>query len=275
MAISQSARSYFSGKSVVLTGASSGIGREMALLLADAGARLCLGARRVDRLEAVADACRERGAADGVVASCDVTSEDECRELVEMAVGRFGGLDVLVTNAGQTLWGLFEDFETLEPLRRVMEVNYFGSVHCTRWALPHLKASQGQIVVVSSLTGKTGVPTRSGYAASKHALHGFFDTLRIELRGTGVGVTIACPDFVATETRERAWGTDGERVGKSPVKEGEIMPAAECARRILKGSAKRKRELILSRRGKLGLLLKFFAPSLVDRIAARAIRRGR
>ena len=268
-------RSTFQDRSIVLTGASSGIGHEMALQLATAGARLALAARDVDRLEHVAAACRERGAADVFVQRCDITSEDDCRGLMDVTADRFDSIDVLVANAGQTLWGLFEDFKSLAPLRKVMEVNYFGSVHCTRWALPHLRESKGQIVVVSSLTGKTGVPTRSGYAASKHALHGFFDTLRIELRGSGVDITLACPDFVATETRERAWGIDDRAMGKSPVRENDVMTAGECARRILVGAAKRKRELILSRRGKLGLLLKIFAPSLVDRIAARAIREGR
>lgn len=271
--------SSFRDQSVVLTGASSGIGHQLALQLAESGARLTLAARDVARLEVVAEACRERGGGDAtaevIVQRCDVTSEDDCRALVQAAVDRFGGLDVLIANAGQTLWGLFEEFETMEPLRRVMEVNYFGSVYCTRWALPHLRRSKGRIVVVSSLTGKTGVPTRSGYAASKHALHGFFDTLRIELRGSGVAVTLACPDFVATETRERAYGPDGEPVGESPVHEEKVMTAAECARLILDGAARRKRELILSGRGKLGMWMKLLAPSLVDRIAARAIDRGR
>lgn len=277
--------SAFHNRSIVLTGASSGIGHELALQLAEVGARLTLAARDVDRLEQVAAACREASArnsenrgsgADRVlVQRCDITSEDDCRDLMEVAVDRFGGLDVLMANAGQTLWGLFEEFKSLAPLRKVMDVNYFGSVHCTRWALPHLRESKGQIVVVSSLTGKTGVPTRSGYAASKHALHGFFDTLRIELRGSGVDITMACPDFVATETRERAWGVDDRPVGTSPVHEDDVMTAETCARLILEGAAKRKRELILSRRGKLGLLLKIFAPSLVDRIAARAIEQGR
>src|SRR6185436_3084630 len=118
-------------------------------------------------------------------------------------------------------------------------INYLGSVYCTYYALPHLRSARGRIVAVSSLTGKTGVPTRSGYAASKHAMNGFFDTLRIELAGSGVSVTVACPDFVATEIRERAYGADGKPLGKSPVQETKVMTAETCARLILASAARR------------------------------------
>jgi short-subunit dehydrogenase len=141
-------------------------------------------------------------------------------------------------------------------------------------ALPRLRDSRGQIVVVSSLTGLTGVPTRSGYAASKHALHGFFDSLRIELRGSGVGVTIACPDFVRSEIHRRAIGADGQSLGTTPMREGKIMSAEECARRILKAARERRRLAILSLRGKLGRWVNLVAPGIIDRIAARAIARG-
>jgi len=259
---------------VVLTGASSGIGRALALQLGTQGARVVLAARRRGELQVVAEGCRERGGA-ALVVPTDVAREEECRALVEAAVAEYGRIDVLINNAGRTMWSLFEELETLRPLEAIMRVNYFGSVYCTYYALPHLKESRGRIVGVSSLTGKTGVPTRSGYAASKHAMAGFFDTLRIELAGSGVSVTMAYPDFVATETRERAFGADGRPIGESPVAEGKVMSAEECARRILRGAARRKRELIMSARGKVGLWLKVIAPGLVDRIARRAIDRGR
>ena len=259
---------------IVLTGASSGIGRELALQLAAEGARLVLASRGRDRLEEVAASCRERGGTATAVAT-DVGEEDQCRRLIDACVAEHGRLDTLINNAGRTMWSLFEDLETLQPFEEIMRVNYFGSVYCTYYALPHLKVSRGRIVGVSSLTGKTGVPTRSGYAASKHAMAGFFDTLRIELMGSGVTVTMAYPDFVATETRRQAFGADGAPIGDSPVREGEIMTAEECARQIVRGAAKRKRELIMSTRGKLGLWLKTFAPGLIDRIALRAIERGK
>ncbi len=264
----------FSENAVVLTGASSGIGWQLALLLAEQGAWLTLAARRRERLEELAELCRERGAR-VLVHPTDVSREEECKALIDVAVAEYGRLDTLVVNAGRTMWSLFEELETLRPFEEIMQVNYFGSVYCTYYALPHLKKTRGRIVGVSSLTGKTGVPTRSGYAASKHAMAGFFDTLRIELAGSGVTVTMIYPDFVATETRERALGPDGQPLGESPVHEGKVMTAEECARQIVDAAGGRRRELIQSLRGRLGMWIKLIAPGLIDRIAQRAIDRGR
>ncbi|MEM7351455.1 MAG: SDR family oxidoreductase [Acidobacteriota bacterium] len=266
--------SSFRDNVVLLTGASSGIGEALALQLADQGARLTLASRGRAKLEEVAAACRGRGGAAQVVPT-DVGDEAACQALVEACVAENGRIDTLINNAGRTMWSLFEDLQTLKPFEEVMRVNYFGSVYCTYHALPHLQKTRGRLVGVSSLTGKTGVPTRSGYAASKHAMAGFFDTLRIELAGSGVTVTMAYPDFVATETRNQAFGPDGEPIGDSPVREGEIMTAEECARRILVGAAGRRREMIMSTRGKLGMWIKLIAPGLIDRIARRAIERGK
>jgi NAD(P)-dependent dehydrogenase (short-subunit alcohol dehydrogenase family) len=267
-------RQPFLDNAVLLTGASRGIGREMALQLADQGAWLALSARDVVALEEVAEECRRRGART-VAIPADVVEEPQCAALVARAMEAFGRIDTLVNNAGISMWARFDELRDLSVCERVMGVNYFGSVYCTWHALPHLKAARGRLVGVSSLTGKTGVPMRSGYAASKHAMAGFFDTLRIELAGSGVTVTMAYPDFVATETRERALGADGKPLGTSPVREAEIMPAETCARLILRAAAARRRELIMTRRGKVGLWLKLLAPGLVDRIARRAIERGR
>ena len=226
---------------VLLTGASRGIGREMAFQLADQDAVLALAARDADSLERVAIECRDRGAR-AVAIPGDVGFEETCKRLVDETITAHGRLDTLVCNAGITMWALFEEIEDLSILEAIMQVNYFGSVYCTRYALPHLKKTRGRIVGVSSLTGKTGVPTRSGYAASKHAMAGFFDTLRIELADSGVSVTVAYPDFVATDVRARAFGPDGKPLGTSPVQEGKVMTADVCARRILAAAATRKRE---------------------------------
>jgi short-subunit dehydrogenase len=156
-----------------------------------------------------------------------------------------------------------------------MRINYLGSVYCTYYALPELKRNRGRLVAVSSLAGKSGVPTRSGYAASKHAMVGFFDTLRIELAPYGISVTIAYPDFVASQIRTRAFGPDGRPLGQSPVQEGKVMTAETCAGLILEGLARRKREVVMGRRGQIGQWLKLIAPGLVDRIAARAIAQGK
>jgi short-subunit dehydrogenase len=250
----------FHDNAVLVTGASRGIG-------------LALSAREAGPLEAVAAECRALGAT-AVAIPADVAEEAQCGELVRGAVAALGRLDTLINNAGIGMWSRFDEVRDLTVFDRLMRVNYLGSVYCTWHALPHLKSTRGRIVGISSLTGKTGVPTRSGYAASKHAMNGFFDTLRIELLGSGVSVTVACPDFVATEIRERAFGADGAPLGASPVAESRVMTAETCARLILEGAARRKRELILSGRGKLGLWLKLLAPGLVDRIARKAIRQG-
>lgn len=264
----------FAGTSVLLTGASRGIGREMALQLAAQGASLTLGARASDALDKTTAECRARGAS-AVSVPADVGVERDCRTLVESAIAAHGRLDTLICNAGITMWALFEEIEDLSILERIMQVNYFGSVYCTHYALRHLKERRGRIVGVASLTGKTGVPTRSGYSASKHAMAGFFDTLRIEINGSGVSVTMAFPDFVATDVRKTAFGPDGMPLGASPVQEGKVMTAEVCARRILAAAASRKREIIMSRRGRIGQWVKLLAPGLIDRVARRAISRGR
>ncbi len=266
----------FRGLAVLVTGASAGIGREMALQLARQGARLSLAARDAARLDEVAAECRALGATAFAVPT-DVGDEAQCRALVERTVAGLGGVDVLVNNAGIGMWARFDEMTDLAPFERIMRVNYLGSVYCTFHALPHLKRARGRIVGISSLTGKTGVPTRSGYAASKHAMAGFFDSLRIELQGSGVTVTMAYPGFVQTEIRERAFGPDGRPLGagNSPVREREVMAADECARQILAVAAARRRELVMTARGRAGMWLKLLAPGLVDRIARRAIARGK
>ena len=259
---------------VVITGASKGIGAELARQLAAKGAKLVLAARNVEELERVAEECRQLGAS-VVAVRTDVAVERDCQALVAGAITAFGRLDTLVNNAGATMWASFEEIGDLSILERIMQVNYMGAVYCTHHALPHLRASRGRIVGISSLAGRTGVPTRTGYAASKHAMTGFFDSLRIELADSGVDVTMIYPGFVATGIRENATGPDGKAIQVSPVKEGEVMGVEDCARRIVKAIERREREVIMTARGKIGLWLKLFAPSLVDRIAKRAIEKGR
>ena len=261
-------------KVVVITGASKGIGAELARQLAAKGARLVLAARNAGELEAVAVQCRAAGAT-AITVKADVALERDCHAIMSGAVLAFGGIDVLVNNAGASMWARFEDIEDLSILERIMQVNYMGAVYCTKHALPYLRAARGVLVGVSSLAGRTGVPTRTGYCASKHAMTGFFDALRIELADSGVAVTMIYPGFVATGIRENATGPDGKPILVSPVKEGEVMGVEECARIIVAAIEARKREVIMTARGKIGLWLKLLAPSLVDRIARRAIERGR
>jgi short-subunit dehydrogenase len=259
------------GKRIILTGASEGIGRALALELASRRARLALAARDRDRLESLVQECRLRGG-EAIAVPTDIANEQDCDWLVQEAVKSFGGLDVVVHNAGVTMWSRFDALKDFEIFETLLRVNYLGPVHLTAHALPHLKQSKGLIVAVASLAGLTGVPERSGYAASKHAMIGFFDSLRIELAGSGVDVSVIAPDFVVSEIHKRAIGPDGQPLGSSPMQQSKIMTAAECAARIARAIEKRERLVLMSARGKLGRWLKLLAPSLIDRIAERAIR---
>ncbi len=260
----------FKNQVVVITGASSGIGKELALRMAGEGALLALGARHIEKLEAVAGMCRQKGGK-ALAVRLDVADKESCRHFIEKSVAEFGKIDVLINNAGISMWAYFEEFTDVTPFEKIMQVNYFGSLYCAFYALPYLKKSKGRLVAVSSLTGKTGVPTRSGYAASKHAMAGFFDTLRIELRGTGVSVTMVYPGFVATDVRRLALGKDGKSLGNSPLDESGTMSVERCVALMVPAIVHRKRELVMTLKGRLGLWLKLIAPGLVDRIALKAV----
>ncbi|HET6896703.1 MAG TPA: SDR family oxidoreductase [Vicinamibacteria bacterium] len=265
----------YTGKAIVVTGASQGIGKALCLALAPQRPRLVLAARDGARLEEVAAACRSAGA-EALTVSTDVTSNEECRRLIERTVETFGAVDVLVNNAGVGMMARFDEVQDLSIYERLMRVNYLGCIFPTHYALPHLKKSRGQIVVMSSLAGLTGVPTRTGYAASKHAVFGFFDSLRIELDEYGVSVTIVAPYFVLSEIHRRSSGPDGQALGKSPMQEDKIMTAEECAALSVAGMEKRERLVVTNwRGGRLSRLLRIFAPGVVDRLARKAIREGK
>jgi short-subunit dehydrogenase len=266
--------SGFAGKTVLITGASEGIGRALALTLAAQRARLALNARNEQRLMDAARECSARGA-EVLSVPGDVSRQEDCAQLVAHTVERFGGLDILVNNAGITMWSRFDAISDFAVFARLLAVNYLGAVYTTAAALPHLRAARGLIVAVASIAGLTGVPERTAYAASKHALVGFFESLRIELAGSGVDVTIVAPDFVVSEIHRRAIGPDGAPLGKTPMQESRIMSADECARLIAGAMRRRQRLLITSARGRFARWARLIAPALVDAIAARAIRERR
>jgi NAD(P)-dependent dehydrogenase (short-subunit alcohol dehydrogenase family) len=258
---------------IVLTGASQGIGRALALVLSPQQPKLVLAARDEAALQAVASECRARGALTFVFRT-DVTDETQCRELIRRTVAEAGGLDVLIHNAGGGMNARFDEMTDLSVFEKLMRVNYLGPVYLTHEGLPHLKKSRGQIVVVSSMAGLTGVPLRTAYAGSKHAVFGLFESLRIEIAEHGVSVTMIAPDFVQSEIHKRAYGPDGKPVGDSTIAERVAMPADECASLIVGAMERRQRLLITSLRGRLGRFVRLIAPRLIDRIAYRAIRRG-
>lgn len=259
---------------IVITGGSDGIGAEMARQLASkqgAGVALVLAARDAARLEAVAAACRQAGA-QALAVPTDVSDPGRCRALIAAAVERFGRIDVLVNNAGRSAHALFEDVPDLAWYEELMRINLWGSVWCTRAALPWLKASQGGIVAVSSLAGLVGVPGRTAYSASKFAMTGFFEALRVELKGSGVTVTIAYPGVVDTRIRYRGFDKEGKEAGKSGLREEGAMSVQACARLIVDGMNRRRREVVMTAKGKLGRFMKLLAPGLVERMALAALK---
>jgi short-subunit dehydrogenase len=260
-------------KSILITGASEGIGRALALELAKGGARLTLVARNGARLQELAAEVETLGGKARLVVA-DVTQAESAPRMVDAAIEAFGALDILVLNAGGSMWASFDSLkDPVAASRELMELNFFACVRITGAALPHLRHAKGLIVPVASVAGFTGVPTRTLYSASKHAVVGFFESLRVELRGTGVDITLIAPDFVVTELHARAMGADGTAIGRGRLDPREVMTAEACAKLIAKAMQRRQRLLITSARGRFGRWLKLLAPGLVDRIAARAVTR--
>ncbi len=256
---------------ILITGASDGIGAEIARQLAPQGPRLVLAARRIEPLEAVAAQCRAAGA-QAVAVRCDVGVEADCKALAEAAIAKFDRIDILVNNAGVSGHARFEDVSDFRWYEDMLRVNLMGSIWCTRHALAAIKASRGLIVGIASLAGKVGVPGRTAYCASKFAQAGFFEALRTELMGTGVDVTVVFPGVVATNIRLHGYGADGKVAGVSGLKEDGAMRVEECARQIIVAMRARKRELVMTGRARLGLWLKLIAPRMVDNMARAAVK---
>jgi short-subunit dehydrogenase len=256
----------FRDQVVVITGASSGIGRALALQLAGQGAKVVLAARRAELLDEIAQSCRRAGG-EALAVPTDVGDEMQCQALVSKTLAAFGQLDMLVNNAGLTVIARLEDYADLNLFRQTMTVNFFGAVYCTYYALPHLISSQGRIVAVSSLGGKVPVPYNSPYTASKFAMHGFFDSLRIEVKPHGVSVTVICPYWVVTGFHEAQMDRDGVPIGSRgrAVYTKNMMTAERCAGIIMRSAYRRKREVVLGP-GYLLTWLKLLAPGLLDRM---------
>ena len=263
----------FSGKVIAITGASEGIGAELARRVAGKNVWLALAARNHEKLEAVAADCRARGA-EALAIRCDVGAEVDCRHFIEETARKYSSLDILVNNAGVSGHARFEDVTDFGWYEDMMRVNYMGSLYCTRYAIPHLKKSRGQIVAISSLAGKVGIPGRTAYSPSKAAQAMFFEALRLELGESGVDITIVYPGVVATDIRLRGYGADGKPAGKSGLKEDNAMSVDECVRQIIEATRARKRELVMTLQGRIGLWLKLAFPKVVDRMVLRAIKKN-
>ncbi len=259
-------------KVIVITGASSGIGRALAKEFASQGAWLSLGARRTELLEQLR---KELPETEILIQKTDVSIESDCRQLIDETIKRYGQIDVLINNAGISMRAVFEDVD-LKVIKQLMDVNFYGTVYCTKFALPYLLKTKGSLVGVISIAGYVGLPGRSGYSASKFAIRGFLDTVRIENLKSGLHVLVAAPGFTTSEVRKSALTSNGLHQGETPRNENNMMSAEECARHILNAVKKRKRQLILTfAEGKLTVFVGKFFPAFLDRITYKVMSRER
>ena len=253
--------SIFRDKVVIVTGASSGIGKATALEFARHGSRVVLAARSAERLAEIAREITAMGA-EALPCVSDVGKEEDCRRLVEKTVERFGTIHILINNAGISMRALFDDVD-ISVLKRLMDVNFWGTVYCTKYALPYIVKNRGSIVGVSSTAGFHGLPGRTGYSASKFAIHGFLETIRIENLKEKLHVMIIAPGFTTSEVRKHALLADGTEQGNSPREEKKMMSPEFVARWILKGIRKKKRNKIMTWTGRFTALLQRIIPAVV------------
>lgn len=254
--------SFFKDKIVVVTGGTDGIGKALVEELLARGAKVSTCGRNHDKLYQLQ---ARYPAAPLHTMIADVSSENDCRRFFEMTLKIFGDIDILINNAGISMRGMFEE-TSIEVIRKVMDINYFGTVYCTKHALPSIIKNKGVIVGISSIAGYRGLPGRSGYSASKFALQGWLEALRVELMDQGVHVMWVCPGFTTSNIRNVALTKDGSEQGESPMEENKLMSAEECAGRILKSIEKKKRTVVMTFDGKRAVFLNKFFPRLTDRL---------
>lgn len=258
------------GKIVVITGASSGIGKSLAIEFAKRGANLVLAARQFVTLCEITQNLEDQYKIKAVAVQCDVSVEEDCEHLIKQTLSTFGRIDVLVNNAGISMRALFKDTD-IKVLKTLMNVNFWGTVYCTKYALPEILKTQGSIVGVSSIAGHKGLPGRTGYSASKFAMNGFLDALRVENLNTGIHILTASPGFTASNIRNTALAADGTQQGESTLHEEKMMTADEVAFAIVKGVEKRARTLVMTSQGRLTVFLNKFMPSLLDSLVYNTI----
>jgi short-subunit dehydrogenase len=251
-------------KVIIITGATSGIGKALAYEYASRGAWLVISARNNEKLMEVSEDLLRTGIR-VLPVKADVSVEEDCRELIRKTVEEFGAIDVLINNAGISMRALFEEVD-LGVLRKLMNTNFWGTVYCSKFALPYLLKSKGSLVGISSIAGYKGLPGRTGYSSSKFAMQGLLEVIRIENRKKGLHVLIAAPGFTASNIRNVALSKDGSRQGETPLDESKLMPAETVARKIADAIEKRKRTLILTTLGKMTVLLNKFLPSFMDKM---------
>jgi len=263
-----------SNKTVIITGASSGIGKSLATEFAKLGANLVLAARQYVTLCEIAQSLEQQYNIKAIAVQCDVSIEEDCEHLIKQTLTTFDKIDVLVNNAGISMRALFNDAD-VDVLKKIMDVNFWGTVYCTKYALPEILKTKGSIVGVSSIAGYKGLPGRTGYSASKFAMNGFLDALRVENLKNGIHILTACPGFTASNIRNTALDKNGTQQGESTLEEDKMMTADTVAEIIVKGVEDRARTLIMTGQGKLTVLLNKFLPGFLDKMVYNTIAKER
>lgn len=258
-------------KVVIVTGASSGIGKATAIYFAQKGAHLVIAARSVDKLNETKQSIEQLGG-QVLAVPCDVSKEADCEQLVAQTIERFQQIDVLINNAGISMRALFNESD-LQVIRNVMDINFWGTVYCTKYALPHLLKTKGSIVGVSSIAGYVGLPARTGYSASKYAMHGFLEALRCENLEKDLHVLIACPGFTASNIRNSALKADGTSQGESPRTEAKMMSPEEVGEHLYRSVQQRSQTLVLTTEGKLAVFLSKWAPRFLQKMVFNKMKR--
>jgi len=258
-------------KVVIVTGSSSGIGLATATKFAAMGSRVILAARSFEVIQSIADDLNASGYT-AIACKTDVTNENDCRNLIEMAIEKYGRVDVLINNAGISMRALFKDVD-VAVMKRLFDVNFWGAVYCTKFALPYLVKSRGSVVGVSSVAGIIGLPGRTAYSASKYALHGFLETLRIENLKNGLHVLIMCAGFTRSDIRKKALTADGTPQGFTPREEEKMMTPEQVANAIYRAVKHRRNYRILTLEGKMTAMVKRIAPRLLEHAAYLKMKR--
>jgi short-subunit dehydrogenase len=253
------------GKVVVITGGSDGIGKALVELYLHKGAKVATCARNYQKLYQLQSAHTRKPL---FIHATDVSKEIDCRGFINAVIKEFGTIDILINNAGVSMRALVQDVD-LDTIRRVMDINFWGTVYCTKFALDHIIKNKGTIVGVSSIAGYRGLPGRSGYSASKYAVNGWLEALRTELLESGTNVMWVCPGFTSSNIRNTALNSKGESQGESPMDEGAMMSSEECAEHIATAIEKRKRTLVLTFTGKRAVFMNKFFPSLADKLVRK------
>ena len=262
---------FFKDKVVIVTGASSGIGLASAKLFGSYGARVVMAARSYGKMTELAP--QVSSDPDKVLCvKADVSVEEDCKRLIEQTVAKFGGIDILVNNAGVSMRAMFKDLD-LKVIRTLMEVNFWGTVYCTKYALPWLLKSKGSVVGIVSVAGFSALPARTGYSSSKYAIRGFLDTLRIEHLKDGLNVLVFAPGYTSSNVRNAALTADGSAQGETPLEEDKLMSAEEVALRLAKALRRRRSQVVLTFLSRLTVFAHRLFPRFTDRLTYSYIAR--